>query len=280
MPLIEVEAGIDFLRCTYPKTLDGRNAVSALWTSLAKIGKDKGEVATPKYRLGYAGHGGAHWFVGFRDSDTIVEISGALADTMYNLHPTLFANVARIDTQVTYFDDRPTSETLAEIQAQCVEASNERPKAQRFLVDYHGSIEGLETLYIGSRKSEQFARVYDKHAKSPKDYEPGVFRLEVQFENRFAKEIVALFTSVIQPSSLTARDITLQWCAKRGLILDGDIIYNALPLPTYKAANTEIYGKMHWLETQVRPTVRLLRDYVSRVTLESLLGLDDDEPLV
>jgi len=278
---IEVDAGVDYITRSFTHEGPERQLYSEVTQWLHKRAKADGDQASPARRLGYDGWGGTHWFTGSHTQGNLVIVSSGLADQVCNLFPGLLTTPSRLDVQVSYVCSIGVKNRLNTVLKEVLKEREHRPKALKFRVDYWSDTDGINTVYVGSRTSAQFARIYDKHTQSPKLYPENTVRYEIQFTNEFAHKVAQSIYGIIQPSSLTARDIVWSWLADRGIDVPSDIIYSQIGLPRYDKQNTSDARKLAWFEKQVKPGVHDLLKRNSRGTILAALGLlelgDDEE---
>jgi hypothetical protein len=147
-----------------------------------------------------------------------------------------------------------------------------RPRQRRFFSNQQGG----ETLYIGSTSSDGMLRLYDKQEEQKGQglYER-CWRLE--FQARRGKAWV-LWNAI---NSSTDRERTIRGvlageCEREGIL--GFIDWNSdvvkLGAPDKPAQHLE--RRLEWLERQVRPTVRELKEEGYGAAVLRSLGLDPD----
>jgi DNA relaxase NicK len=204
-------------------------------------------------------------------------VSGSYADTVVARHPEYLPHATRLDCQVT-IDVGVSRETLIlGVMRDALAESMSRPKPRRFTVDQWGSAGHTETVYIGSRSSQQFARVYDKELQSGDAYYAGCVRFEVQFKSELARAMgAALYASVLQPSYECAA-ICKAWFAQRGVQVPGTLHSPHYNLPRVSPPDTDDARTLRWLHRQVSPSIVGLLQRVSRTTIMQVLGLSDED---
>lgn len=225
-----------------------------------------------KYRWGYSSKQGY-----------IFVCTGRVVPEIFALVVPAAKNVTRVDFQVTV----------------------ELPKAIRGLAEnYYASMcdckkrkyaliknsKGGSTLYVGSRQSEQFGRVYDKGVESG-EFKPGLlWRYEVELKGHrgdaIARRLLAYHpagnTERIGEMNRSVRSAIVpavyDWFEERGVppLFDksGD---NELVVEIGRTVTTDD-RKLEWLTSQVKPTVQ---DFVARGLedkLEEALGIWINRP--
>lgn len=118
---------------------------------------------------------------------------------------------------------------------------------------------GGATLYVGSRQSQQFGRLYDKGVESG-SAKPGIlWRYEVEYKKPLSSAVTEKM-ALLESSDLE-KEITNRvgaWFVERGVeaareMVSGDVT----PILAQKTITT-VDRKLGWLRTQVQPTVHQL----------------------
>lgn len=151
--------------------------------ALAKSKSDGNEVSRWEWH-GYRGVSSRFVSVGERDDSAICRLEGYLAAEYWPYVAGVATNVSRIDLQVTAVANPPVPNLAVEGYRRATKTSgmgagrNARPT---LTVSPTG-----QTLYVGSRASERFGRLYDKHAQSPALYPAGAWRWEAEYKGKSA----------------------------------------------------------------------------------------------
>ena len=273
-----VDAGIDYISMTMLNT--NPNLQQWLKASLAymeEIADERQNIEMAK-RLGYDGWAYGGSFVGSRERDTIAIFSGERAKLAYTKLYRSDLHVSRFDVQVS-FQFNTNNDNVAQVARNQVERNNQAISAARqrnatLITDLRGGA----TCYIGTRKSEQFARIYNKEAESKaKEYER-TWRYEVQLKNRLAGKAAEQFISGTYSPPIHASVFVKQWLRHRGVSVPWNTEAELLPLPKLDSTPTQVEAKLDWLRTQVRPALRTLLKYGLRDDILSALGLTDESP--
>lgn len=133
-----------------------------------------------------------------------------------------------------------------------------------------------DTLYLGSRSSEQFGRMYDKGLQT-NTTPPGVwFRYEVEYKAGAARQI-AKAARVLLPGQLGEwiRCTIFDWYIERAVV---PLFLRETDTPGTKIrsqmAQTTEEKKLVWLSTQVKPTVQYLFEQGMRDKTLAALGVE------
>jgi DNA relaxase NicK len=198
--------------------------------------------------------------------------SGGLADDVWSHAVALGYRASRIDLAVTAWFDPPRQHLALDAYklARDHTPANGRPPAATYLVSSLGG----STCYVGSRSSETFGRLYDKHAQSQAEPDRGAWRWEVELKaERAASAAIALLDSRTHRESIRAT--VWEWFTQRGIQPPWDKVGEGISTdPVGRQADDT--RRAEWLATQVAPTVR---DLIPRIGMEAVLealGLDPE----
>lgn len=275
---VVIDAGIDYLSLTMkndnPFTVAWHGAALAYLQDIAATGIEMHE----SRRLGYEGYSVGGSFVGVRDRDTTAIYSGERAKVAFDRLYRSDAHVSRLDVQVS-FRFNVANDNVAQVARNSVSRSNSTLSSARqrnaTLIE---DLRGGATCYVGTRKSEQFARIYNKDAESGDKAYERVWRYEVQLKNKLAVKLAEQLASNTYGREQHALVFVRQWLRNRGVSVPWVADAELLPLPKVTEMPTQVEAKLNWLRTQVKPTLRVLLKYGLRDAILEALGLDDQKP--
>lgn len=275
--LIKYEAAIDYIRVTLPARASDHEAIAFASEARLALGIGGGQDEGKKARyLGYYGEERGGVFYGARHDGWMVQASGHAADAVARLKMAKTARCTRLDLALTiWFSER--QEKIASIVAQEAKTARETGLAHAStkiqLIDGFGD---GDTVYIGSRTSEQFARVYDKERESGKAYYVNAWRFEIEYKGDRATPLwTALRTDGYRSDQIG--ETVVSWFRERGISYPpGVSIIPGVP-PQRVRDETEDTRLLAWLATSVKPTVRRLFDKNLGQAVYFALGLGDDE---
>lgn len=254
----EVEARVDWLTCTSREDHLGHkwyefflevistNSLSQLnnrkdWRALGYNGERSVDDGL-SIRWGYSEQNGY-----------ILIMSGPTAHYFWRkiIKPPL-PRVTRIDLAVTITTEEPRY-NLAQQGYYSVRNGS-------LLSQYHTTNQGGETLYLGSRSSQQVGRLYDKGAE--KKAEPGhIWRYEVEYKKPKSGEFVSqVYESWADDERywFEIYGLVWEWFSSRGIVP----IFDARPDHAITTRPELIIStptrRLAWLRDQVRPTVQEL----------------------
>jgi hypothetical protein len=143
---------------------------------------DSGETIKQGYRLGYYGWQCEGFFHGNREGGSIVVASGAVAHNVFRAVVNVSDHISRLDVQTTvaFPHDRPH----LGVQAYTALKSGLPSKVKVKNVTLITSQPEGETVNIGKRSSDLYARLYDKATEAGLGEARSVWRYEVELKRR------------------------------------------------------------------------------------------------
>lgn len=212
--------------------------------------------------FGYEGWIFKHLAVGQRDDGIILQLRSDTAKEHFHTIPAGW-RCTRLDAQVTVLLEEPLE--VAQSHFTLLGGHSEEGKLKLSLITNNRGEGG--TLYVGSRKSFQSGRIYDKGAQRGLKLVDEVgnlvlWRYEVEFKKELAEAVYRTMFHVKQQHELYTPRLVYDWFIKRGIwpLFDPED-YN---LEVEKAVTKTFNGdaelrKLNWLWTSVRPVVRELK---------------------
>lgn len=182
-------------------------------------------------------------------------------------------NVSRIDFQIT-FKLTPVNENLPE----AVERALRRYKSvhnSRLEIELRRNDVKGKTLYSGSRKSDRFARLYDKGRESRLPELSGCWRIEQQIQNQLAFGYARALLVAEDPQGAILHEMD-RYYRERGapLISSSDrcpLEVNGIP----RKCAGDSDKVLQWLRDQVAPTIAKQRASGNLDRVVQALGLSD-----
>lgn len=182
-------------------------------------------------------------------------------------------NVSRLDLEVTV-RFTPAHPNLAEL----VERSLRRFKRQhntRLEIELRRNDVKGKTLYSGSRKSDRFARLYDKGKETRLPELEGCWRLEQQIQNALALRYAQSLVSLDDPQTAIYSEVA-RYYRERGASLISPGLMGPLELNGIRtSSNVSRKTRREWLRSQVRPHVERERSAGRLIEVLEDLGLGD-----
>jgi len=211
--------------------------------------------------------------IGVRGDEAIVRASGAVSELHWKKLVAVASNVTRFDVQATV---RMASSVTRRISA-CQRAAQrdaERYKGKR-IVRWVADNQGGYTLYLGSRQSLVFGRIYDKYAKSKLDHYRNAVRYEVQFQHDAARTLATVLERCGDTSPRFAAHCQ-GFFRSRGVPLEIAPADGATISCSRTRSDNE--KNLAWLQKAVRPCVQRLMDAGEGERVMRALGLIVEDP--
>lgn len=176
--------------------------------------------------------------------------------------------VSRLDLCVTAYFEDPILNVAQQHYASLGDANN---KQRKFSIIQNS--EGGQTLYLGSRNSDYFGRVYDKGAQ--KGGEPGyAWRYEIEIKAKkttgLGKRLFAAWVNDLPVYENIATTV-YDWFKVRGITPKWRVSGQRIHIET-QVDITTVDRKLRWLNTQVSPTIEELISLGYRADVERAIG--------
>lgn len=248
-----IDCGIDWFTSTFSDRNNGEIALqkaSILVQSEHLQGDDK--------RLwsgfGYEGFCAGGVRVGTRTDTVLVQLSGPAAQQHWHKFLPLASNVSRLDLQVTNRYECNSSTVLAK-HFKAATRAHKKGSSKRRVTLLRSSDESA-TLYLGSRSSERFGRIYQKDRESRLEHYQNAVRYELELKGESAwstaRQVASSFSVPHMCASLVKNWFGVSQCH--------------FPIPEHDGTSfircsrsrRDTYSRLEWLATDVRPAVELL----------------------
>jgi DNA relaxase NicK len=266
----EVTAGVDWLTV---RTDDEKNGADLLRLSWAILEEQTGSLPPPKEAKLLAYRGWRAGPLGFMANGQrcLLSLAGSLAQSYLKRVAEIEVTATRLDlaVDVLLFSAAPVAALrYAQLIREERAGTREGYKPKSCLIT--GS-DGGSTLYLGNRSGRLFARLYDKGVQSGAAVSGTLWRYEVEYKQDAAR---AAYVGLLEADR--QRDYILRRVHRhfqdRGVPPLFHVWRRAAPLERYKEATTPI-DQLHWLKTQVAPTVGRLRLAGFEQDVYNVLGL-------
>jgi len=210
-------------------------------------------------RKDWSMHGYTGWTVGWLDYGTgtngsIIRVKSDEAHGHWTAFADTCTNISRLDLEVTVQFTRDL-EDLAKDEA--IKADMHRQNGgHRFGIRHVRGFGDGDTLYLGSRVSAVFTRLYDKGRESKDASYENAWRYEVEYKEAMPLHIAkGIRDPKCHNSAVAAR--VFQEYERHGIRcgFEPDKVPSKLVIP---AKLGTIEGKLQWLNKSVSPTLKLL----------------------
>lgn len=215
------------------------------------------EVPKEWYFRGYKGVqiGSVRW--GTREDTDILVLSGLDAQALWGVFLPFSTNCSRVDLAVTV-ETKRCHPRLLQIYAEEVHALHAYHEREYVLLNNADKLG--KTLQVCKRISDEFGRVYDKGAQL---HDPlrihRLWRYEVEYKNDRARAMGLHLKEQIGSQRLPSQiaDTVYRWFDERNIPPIWNKGTNGIMLER-QATVTSSSQSLHWLTTQVKPTVQKL----------------------
>ena len=273
----QVTIGADYLTTTWPNEI--RDTVLQSKRQVMDWAREKSELNgsgnwVKKWAWqGYEGYSCGPVCCGERADGCILRLSGIAAHYWLADGLTAGHNISRLDIAATVWGVFDQSSVIARHKSDTDEyrkTLQHKPYRVR-LIDGVGD---GDTLYIGSRESSLFVRIYDKERapNSTPEYK-GAMRYEAELKEEFAQQAYSRIThggyTVAGCRSVLGGILT-----RRGIDPVSAGCVQSSYFPDTKISGNDVERSIKWLSSQVKPTLQnLMRMGYEEEALKAL-GLD------
>ncbi len=270
-----IDAGVDWVTLTRSSDVDTHPTLASELRDIIRsdwYGGQSGIDQTPWGWNGYAGFQFGPLSMGSRPDGTIVRCSGYAARYLFRAYWDMHWKCTRIDLQATVRDERaPDARIRLELGEVLGARSGKegRPVSVRHIQGYGSG----DSLYIGSRTSPKFYRIYNKEAESAQASEfMGCVRYELEAKNGTAERAFWWLVDnarrengVLELLTSSLRDVGIN-------TLEGG---NFVPSEFWRVVprETDAERQLLWLQKSVAPVVRKLNSQGLMVDCLQALGL-------
>lgn len=274
LPIDSIESlGVDWITATYKA---GYSA--SMWSNLADrlllSERARDNFVMRWSSLGYEGFRCGQVQLGTREDGAIIRLSGNCAAREWEFIADTCDNVPRLDLQVTVRDLRePNSRILKHLKQV---KRRKRSVGRGPTLTLIRSDDGGCTLYIGKRSSCRMGRIYNKRAESGLDYYEGCVRYEVELKDGIGYGVAKWVRGCSSFQHAIATQVTSYFC-ERGITLPAAVAaishMRYADIPRGPEKSSDVFAKLLWLSTQVRPTVERLTAAGHSAMVHEVLGL-------
>lgn len=268
-----IEAGIDYFACTLRKGASNAASWAGACRDAIYLLSQHGNTIRPGTFRGFDGFwcGGA--FTGTREADEYIHVPGSWAARLWPQIHRDDAHYSRLDLQATVRFGAEDNGYGRDAYAIAVQHNLQRARAQQRRISAWEDADGGYTLYIGSRSSNHYCRLYNKAAASTDEMYERCWRFEVELHNESATKAAQYIYGGSKSQPRAAASTVWQYYRDRGIEppYTRESEENAvLPIA---APQTELERKLKWLRTQVAPTVRVLLEHTPGDIVLAALGI-------
>jgi hypothetical protein len=209
----------------------------------------------------------------------LVQLSGEAASDGFEFFWSGHDSITRLDVAVTYRTLDEDSDVAARAYVDAVTHRAHNPRAARPSLIVNG--DGGATLYLGSRKSTRFARIYNKQAECESRHDlPGAerydraWRIEIELHDVDA-QAVGMMLAEPGAAPPKIRYYIGHYLGKHGIECPYDMSERET-LPRGFRRRSDRETRLDWLGKTVRPTIDWLRSSCTVDELREILGLEGE----
>lgn len=269
-----VEGGIDWLTLTLKHETSGYTEWRSKCIERLQLWEGTGNILKSASRLGYEGISCGGAFVGEREDGSVAIFTGGLAAFTYEDTYHSAAHCSRLDVQITM--ELAADDTTYGLHRynEAIRANELLPSTRQRKLSEYSTHKGGATYYIGARSSPAFGRIYDKMRESLLDAYRNCWRYEVECHNKEATTLYHYLhvTDVALPQII--RNYVARWYVKRGVLCPFWLEGAPPALWAVVHDKSDADRRLIWLEKQVRPALRTLRQVCGDATIAQALGID------
>jgi len=263
---ILASSGIDYCTAT------GRTKGSQVFLreiGLILIGQQRlaGARIRPWRAYGYEGVGGGAVSLGTGDHGTILRLSGGIAATYGGKVCRYADSVSRIDLQSTvrFYRDVPRLDRHHACEVRRAASAGGRKRNTTHLITGGKG----NTLNIGSRASNYYGRIYDKHRESGDAAYRNCWRYELEVKGDASTPLARRMAEAESPEAEAAA-VVHGWFSRAGCrVRYGPGLAN--PLAQIGAVDSDAARFLAWMKQQVCPGLRRLQEWYDRDQLIAFL---------
>lgn len=264
--------GVDYWRIT-TADVDAKRRLLMIWAKRRQQLEVLGDKLKKGGMQGFQGERVGPLFVGRKDEMLMLQASGSLADELFSEVPWAAVHCTRLDVQCTVKTSHYApllAAYLGDARADPFLAKGKEPHPTQNLHVGYGK---GDTLYIGSRMSPRFGRVYDKQLESQDERYMGCWRYEVEYKDPVADQVVKYLLQE-QNRARAVQEVCKgqfdEWGVEMPSGVPGVLVAGSIGRRVYDSERA-----LNWLRTQVAPTVDRLLGTVDLDTVMESLGLKD-----
>lgn len=263
---------VDWLTMTIKRS-SAKNRVAALAYEFASDSQETGHELGSWARYGYEGYycNGLRW--GRRDTDDLLQLSSDTAGNMWLDYVAFADNVSRMDLAVTIEFMRDEGPRIIQ-EYQKIQRIGQSEKLGRLYSLVQGTGGGA-TVYVGSRSSSQFGRLYDKAKEANQNKRSSdwfnCIRWEVEFKSPLSGIVASRLWHPEVPEGYILATVA-NWFRDRNIWFP-DVDLAEVGKMTVPRVELPDEKRMAWLRKQVAPTVNKLLKRIPPADIAEVLGL-------
>lgn len=255
-----LSSGVDYLRLTVDETEKGFDECFNIWRNCQAAERELGHTVERFGFEGFSGHMVGSFFYGLRGGELMCQVSGNMSNlVMEKMRGFDFeGNITRLDAEATAHRETAKAKNLEQLRNTIKRGFAASKKGAPKTLEIRENSKGQDTLYVGSRDSGSFIRVYNATARHSQLYGSGAWRYEVQYNKETAKSAFRFLKHSAQLTS-ACKQLVVGKLQRAGL---KEPWHKGIPpMEAMRVSKkTDDEGRLMWLKSQVAPTVKGLVD--------------------
>lgn len=252
--IVNADAGVDWLTCTQIRA----GGTAALQEEVRRVVFREVEAGNDRRTWkgqGYYGEraGGASW--GVREDTYLAVLTSDCARDNWQSVSRWATNCSRIDLQVTLLLGKPDIFLFDQLEAHFLALPARRGRVPDICRVRDNK--GGNTIYIGSRTSDKYLRIYDKGVEGKTNVPGELIRFEVEYKRGLAKQCLTWLSAEQSPTLSIAQKTV---AAFKPLLVE----FGGSPLTIVEVARAERIPdnkrRLAYLSKCVRPLIDRLRE--------------------
>jgi DNA relaxase NicK len=254
MELLRIEGHVDWITGTTSNE-GTRRSLGELSQELLQKLIGEGEQANLWRAHGYEGWRIGPVSYGVRSQDDYLTISGEMANIFHRRASGCFNSISRLDLAVTVWFSKHDVERAARAYEQVKAKVSESSGTRNYT--YITNLLGGDTLYVGSRKSQYFGRLYDKWVQSKSLDYINAWRWEMELHKPLAFDTNLKLLLETYQHQFIANTVKI-WFEDRFVPCPWDYYDVEVKPIVARRRKTKDEATLEWLEQQIEPSVRKL----------------------
>jgi hypothetical protein len=269
IPCALESAGVDWLTATAYRSSERKPFYETGMAILEEVALQGNEISAWKSQ-GYHGRRAGGVAIGVRNDTWIARLSSDDArESWRRLYP-LASNVSRLDVQVTFRLNRPDPTFIARQRARALVAPSKGGRKPNITL-IQSSLDG-DSIYLGKRTSDCYARCYDKGREERTEEAGRVIRQELEYKRDRAKSVAELLYRATSDETIS-RQLVSTFFKRRGFQTSSAESKLEVGARGITSSNE---AKLAWLRSSVRPSIITLLNSGRLLDTLRALGLDKE----
>lgn len=259
--------GVDYIRLTSRLPHD-HNSFEQEFQRVLKQDRALGYKSRSGGAFGFWGTSTRHGMLAVKDDWRMLQVSGRLAKGMEDIAK-VTQNCTRIDVQVTFrVEEGQVAQSIRDFYDAACDAPHTEGRGRKVkLIEENRK---AQTVYVGSRASDYYLRIYDKFSESGDENYKNCVRVELEIKGKTSKGMWRKLAEEFAGEGYLLA-VLYAYCLRIGIVLppapggSTHEIYKPVPKKCVEAT-------LAWMQRSVKPSVaRVVNEYGWLLPLRILL---------